>query len=135
MGGIERVWIAVAGVQGAVAVAAAAYASHGLADLPQARDWVTTASQMQLWHSLALVGVAVCGRFARSAAGVALRVAGWLFLAGSLLFSGSLYALAFHGPLPVPMLAPTGGMALILGWMAVAVAALAPGWDRERRLA
>lgn len=132
MGGIDRVWIAFAGIQGAVAVAAAAYASHGLADLPQAQDWAQTASQMQLWHALALIGAAVCGRFARSAAGTALRVAGWLFLAGSLLFSGTLYALAFQAPIPVPMLAPAGGMALILGWVAVAVAALAPGWEWRR---
>lgn len=132
MDGTDRVWIAWAGLQGAVAVAAAAYASHGLAGVPQAQEWARTASQMQLWHALALVAAALCCRHASGVARVALRVAGWLFLAGSLLFCGALYGLAFERPLPLPMAAPIGGMALILGWLAVTIAALAPEWAPRR---
>ncbi|NYZ15040.1 DUF423 domain-containing protein [Azospirillum sp. RWY-5-1] len=132
MGGVDRVWIAWAGLQGAVAVAAAAYASHGLAGVPQAQDWARTASQMQLWHALALIAAALCCGYAHGVARIALRAAGWLFLVGGLLFCGSLYGLAFERPLPLPMAAPAGGMALILGWVAVAVAALAPEWVARR---
>ena len=132
MGGVDRVWIAWAGLQGAVAVAAAAYASHGLAGMPQAQDWARTASQMQLWHALALIATVLCCRYAHGAARGALRTAGWLFLVGSLLFCGALYGLAFGRALPLPMVAPVGGMALILGWVAIGVAALAPGWAVRR---
>lgn len=132
MGVADRVWIVWAGVQGGIAVAAAAYASHGLAGLPQAQEWARTASQMQLWHALALIAAALCCGYAQGVARVALRAAGWLFLVGSLLFCGSLYGLAFERPLPLPMAAPVGGMALILGWAAIAVAALAPEWSPRR---
>jgi uncharacterized membrane protein YgdD (TMEM256/DUF423 family) len=75
-----------------------------------------TAVQYHFWHALALLAVALAG------AGPWFRAAGWLFLAGVLLFSGSLYALAFGIPLGV--VTPLGGLALILGWVAFAVAAL-----------
>ena len=74
-----------------------------------------TAVQYHFWHALALLAVPqLTGAWAKAA--------GWLFVAGVLMFSGSLYALAFGAPLGV--VTPLGGVALILGWVAFAVAAV-----------
>jgi uncharacterized membrane protein YgdD (TMEM256/DUF423 family) len=75
-----------------------------------------TAVQYHFWHALALLAVALAG------AGPWFKAAGWLFVVGVLLFSGSLYALAFGAPLGI--VTPLGGLALILGWIAFAVAAV-----------
>ncbi|KAA0576507.1 DUF423 domain-containing protein [Azospirillum sp. B21] len=126
MGVIDRIWIVFAALNGAVAVAAGAYASHGLAGQPQAQEWFRTAGMYQMAHALALVLLVALGSrlSARAGGKLALRVAGWLFCAGILLFCGTLYALAMVGPLPVPMTAPAGGWSFMLGWAALAVAAL-----------
>lgn len=121
LGLIDRIWIVFAALNGAVAVGTGAYASHALAAQPQAQEWVRIAGQYQMAHALALVLlVALGGRIG----GLTLRIAGWLFVAGILLFCGTLYALATVGPLPVPMTAPAGGWCLMLGWVALAAAAL-----------
>lgn len=75
-----------------------------------------TAAQYHFWHALALLAVALAGT------GPWFQAAGWLFFAGVLLFSGSLYALALG--VPLGLVTPLGGVALILGWVAFAVAAL-----------
>lgn len=126
MGVIDRIWIVFAALNGAVAVAAGAYASHGLAGQPQAQEWFRTAGLYQMGHALALLLlVALSGRLSgRTGAQLAQRVAGWLFCAGIVLFCGTLYALATVGPLPVPMTAPAGGWSFMLGWVALATAAL-----------
>ncbi len=126
MGVIDRIWIVFAALNGAMAVGTGAYASHALAAQPQAQDWFRIAGQYQMAHALALVLlVALGGRIGSGGKGrLALRVAGWLFVAGILLFCGTLYALGTVGPLPVPMTAPAGGWSFMLGWLALAVAAL-----------
>lgn len=127
MGVVDRIWTAFAALNGAVAVGAGAYASHGLAGDPRAQELFRLAGQYQMWHALALVALVVLVRRAGGAARVAVRLAGWLFVAGILLFSGTLYALATTGPLPVGMTAPLGGSAFMLGWVVLAVAALVFG--------
>ena len=77
-----------------------------------------TAVQYHFWHALALLAVALAGP------GPGFKLAGWLLIAGLLLFSGSLYALALGAPRVVGMVTPLGGVALILGWLAFAVAAI-----------
>ena len=124
MGFVDRIWTAFAALNGAVAVGAGAYASHGLAGDPRAQELFRLAGQYQMWHALALVALVVLVRRAGGTARLALRLAGWLFVAGILLFSGTLYALATTGPLPVGMTAPLGGSAFMLGWVVLAVAAL-----------
>lgn len=124
MGVVERIWVAFAALNGAVAVGAGAYASHGLAGDPRAQELFRLAGQYQMWHALALVGLVALSSRAAGGARVALRAAGWLFVAGILLFSGTLYALVLSGPLPVPMTAPLGGTALMLGWAALAAGGL-----------
>ena len=77
-----------------------------------------TAVQYHFWHALALLAVALAG------SGPWFKAAASLLIAGVLLFSGSLYALALGAPRALAMIAPIGGLALILGWIAFAVAAI-----------
>ena len=120
-------WIVVAALSGAIAIAIGAFAAHGL-DLSteagrKAREWLQTGSQYEMIHALAIVGVVALTRSAMLNAPVAL-VAQCLFLTGSVLFPGALYALAFGGPRWMGAVAPIGGGAFILGWLALGLAAL-----------
>ncbi len=129
-GVIGRVWLMFAGINAGLAVAAGAYANHALAAPGQekAQEWLRTASSYQLWHALALLAVLMLVTRAERAARLAVTLAGWLFLAGMVLFCGTLYALALCGPLPVSNTAPLGGGAFMLGWAVLALSAVLPGW-------
>ena len=76
-----------------------------------------TAVQYHFWHALALLATP-------QLAGAWAKTAGWLFITGVLVFSGSLYALALGAPSALGVVTPLGGAALILGWLAFAVAAI-----------
>ena len=76
-----------------------------------------TAVQYHFWYALALLATP-------QLAGAWARAAGWLFVSGVLVFSGSLYALALDAPRALGMITPVGGVALILGWIALAIAAI-----------
>jgi uncharacterized membrane protein YgdD (TMEM256/DUF423 family) len=78
--------------------------------------------QYHFWHALALIGVTLATPQLPGSSW--LQPAGWLFVAGIVLFSGSLYALAFGAPRGIGFLTPLGGLALILGWLALGTAAL-----------
>jgi uncharacterized membrane protein YgdD (TMEM256/DUF423 family) len=78
-----------------------------------------TAAQYHLWHALGMVLVGACA--ASIPDGPWLRAAGMLLLAGIAFFSGSLYALALGAPKWLGMMTPLGGLAFILGWLALAV--------------
>lgn len=113
-----RPWLLLAALNGLIAVALGAYAAHGLAG--HAQELAERAAQYQMYHALALL--AVDRLDAAGSPGV--RVAGSLFLAGIVLFSGSLALKAFTGPLALPLATPVGGACFMLGWAALAVAAL-----------
>jgi len=74
-------------------------------------------------HALALVLVALFLRTTAGSSSSALTAAGWLFFAGILLFSGSLYVLALGGPRLLGPVTPMGGVAFLAGWTALLVAA------------
>jgi len=76
-----------------------------------------TAARYQMLHALALVGVALAAAHAPSPA---LRWAGWLFVAGTVVFSGSLYALSTSGARWLGAVTPLGGLLLLAGWLALA---------------
>ena len=123
-------WIVVAALSGAISIAMGAFAAHGL-DLTteagrKAREWLQTGSQYEMVHALAIVGVVALARGAMLNAPVAL-VAQCLFLAGSVLFPGALYALALGSPRWFGAVAPLGGAAFILGWLSLGLAALMKG--------
>ena len=118
---MERVWLVAAAVNGLLGVGLGAYAAHGLTAPAERVEIFRTAVNYQMWHALALLGVALL-RARRPALGV--DVAGGLFLVGIVLFSGSLYAIGITGSAPLRGAAPLGGVALMLGWAALLAAAL-----------
>ena len=110
----ERVWIGVTALFGLTAVAAGAFAAHGLratGDL-RAVELVETGSRYQLWHALAMLAQAA--RDPRS------ELPLWCWAIGISLFSVSLYALALGAPASVGTVTPVGGAALLAGWAALA---------------
>ncbi|HEY0151352.1 MAG TPA: DUF423 domain-containing protein [Longimicrobium sp.] len=117
-------------VFGVVAVAAGAFGAHALrARLPADLLAVfETAARYQMYHALALLAAALVAARAPSAAASA---AGWLFAAGIVVFSGSLYALALTGVRVLGAVTPLGGLCFLAGWVALAMAgrglATAPG--------
>ncbi len=74
-----------------------------------------------MYCALAILAVGVLAQTGRG--GAALQAAGWLFLLGSLIFSGSLYILAVTGLRWLGAITPIGGVAMIAAWIALAVAA------------
>jgi uncharacterized membrane protein YgdD (TMEM256/DUF423 family) len=112
-----------AALLGAAGVALGAFGAHGLrARLePRALEIWETAVRYQLVHAVALLALAL-SPLAESA-----RAAGWLFVAGIALFSGSLYGLALGGPRLLGPITPLGGLALIAGWLWIAKVALTRG--------
>lgn len=119
---IPSVFLFTGALFGASGVLLGAFGAHALAERLEAgalSAW-DTAVQYQLVHALALVLIAVlCGRDD----GLAIRVAGWSHALGILMFSGSLYLLALGGPRLLGPVTPIGGVAFVLGWVALAVAA------------
>ncbi len=114
--------MAAAAANGGVAVAAGAYAAHGLEAWAgaQAAEWARTAASYQMWHALALLGT--CAVAVPPTA--ALRLARAAFLLGILLFCGSLYLMAAGGPRWLGAVTPAGGLAFLTGWAGLALAAL-----------
>jgi uncharacterized membrane protein YgdD (TMEM256/DUF423 family) len=81
-----------------------------------------TAVQYHLWHALGLVGIGILAQHLPGSG--PLRLAGWLMLAGIVLFSGSLYVLAASGVRWLGVVTPFGGGCLIAGWLTVVYAVL-----------
>ena len=79
-----------------------------------------TAVRYQMYHALGLIALGLLLARQRSRWFTA---AGWLFLAGVLIFSGLLYALVFSGPKILGAIVPIGGLAMIAGWVALAAGA------------
>jgi uncharacterized membrane protein YgdD (TMEM256/DUF423 family) len=120
---IRDPFLLLAGLFGATAVAAGALGAHILEPRlpPQQLDWFETAAEMQLVHALALLGVALLRhRSGRRRTGLA----GSLFAAGTVLFCGSLYGLAFGSDRAIAAVAPVGGLLLIAAWIVLASSAV-----------
>jgi uncharacterized membrane protein YgdD (TMEM256/DUF423 family) len=107
-----------------LAVAAGAFRAHALREriAVDLLDVFETGARYQIYHALALVAVGLAlARFSSPGAQPWLAAAGWLFVAGTVLFSGSLYALARSGTRWLGAITPLGGVAFLLGWLALAV--------------
>jgi uncharacterized membrane protein YgdD (TMEM256/DUF423 family) len=119
-----------AGVVGATGVVFGAVGTHALGPALAARgmrDAWETGVDFQMFHALALLGLAGWMRpLPTGAAAARAKRAVQAWVAGTLLFSGSLYALALGAPRWVGPITPLGGLCLIGGWVFVAGAALAP---------
>jgi uncharacterized membrane protein YgdD (TMEM256/DUF423 family) len=105
-----------------IGVAAGAFGAHALrARLsPELLAVFETGARYQMYHAFALLVVAWA---ATRWPGALLIWAGWLFVAGTVLFSGSLYALALSGMRWLGAITPLGGVAFLAGWLCLALAA------------
>lgn len=113
-----RAWFVIGALDGALAVAFAAYAAHAPIDPARTRA-VASAVQMQGWHAMALLACGLLG----TAGGWPVHIAATLFVLGTALFCGAVWIPQFGGP-SLGMIAPVGGTMLIAGWVALALA----GW-------
>jgi uncharacterized membrane protein YgdD (TMEM256/DUF423 family) len=115
-------WLFIGAVNGFLAVAAGAFAVHGLEArvTPRSLEIFQTGAHYHLAHAIALVAVSlVHGPGAARA-----NLAGWLFTAGIVLFSGSLYFLVLADSTALVVLTPVGGVSFLAGWVMLALAAL-----------
>ena len=120
---MDRVFFVIGAISALLAVAAGAFGAHSLRDrlAPDMLDVFETAARYQMYHALALLAVGwAVSRWPNSPA----PLAGWLFLAGTLLFSGSLYALSLSGQRWLGAITPLGGLAWLAAWLLLAYGAL-----------
>lgn len=120
---MARILIIIAAVSGFLSVVIGAFAAHGLkkALAPEMIEVVKTGVQYQMYHALALLFVALI--LVHKPATTGLKASGWAFILGSLMFSGSLYALALGAPRWLGPVTPLGGLCFLVGWVLLAVAA------------
>ncbi|HEX8144596.1 MAG TPA: DUF423 domain-containing protein [Pyrinomonadaceae bacterium] len=120
---MERVFF-VAGVASAfIGVAAGAFGAHGLKSRlsPEMLATFEVGVRYQMYHAFALIVAA----WAQTRwPGTLLSASGWLFIAGTLLFSGSLYLLSLTGLRWLGAITPLGGLAFLAGWLCLAWASL-----------
>jgi uncharacterized membrane protein YgdD (TMEM256/DUF423 family) len=116
-------WFGVGAIAAGVGVALGAFGAHGLKARvgPDLLAIFETGVRYQLIHALGLLAV---GWAADRWPGPWIPAAGWLFVAGIAVFSGSLYLLALTGVRWLGAITPLGGIAFIAGWIALAVGAL-----------
>ena len=114
-----RIACVVGAVLGGTAVAMGAFAAHGLEDrlAPDLLAVFETGARYQVVHAIALIAAALAARQWPRARLVPVL---WLFVAGTVIFSGSLYLLALTGIRTLGAVTPVGGVLLIAGWAGLA---------------
>ena len=119
---MERVFFLFGTVSALVGVAAGAFGAHGLKGRldPEMLSVFKVGVQYQMYHAFALIAAAGAhtkwpSRF--------VRIGGWLFVIGTILFSGSLYLLSVSGVKWLGAITPLGGLAFLAGWGCIAWAA------------
>ena len=119
---VERLFFALGAASACIAVALGAFAAHGLKTRLGAELLASfeTGVRYQMFHALALLAVAWAST---RWPGALVPASGWLFVAGTVLFSGSLYALALSGLRGLGIVTPFGGLAFVAGWLCLAWAA------------
>ena len=120
---IDRTFAFAGALSAGIAVAAGAFGAHALRTRlpPEMLAVFESAARYQMYHALGLLFVAWA---ATRWPGGAVRASGWLFMAGTVLFSGSLYLLSITGTRWLGAITPAGGAAFIAGWLALAVGIL-----------
>jgi uncharacterized membrane protein YgdD (TMEM256/DUF423 family) len=118
-----RLFFALGSVFAGLAVGLGAFGAHGLQNILSAEDLETfeVGVRYHMYHALALFVVAWAGTQWESSS---VAIAGWLFVAGVVLFSGSLYMLVLTGPRWLGAITPIGGVAFLAGWAVLAWTAL-----------
>jgi len=127
LSGVDRVFFVVGSLSAFLAVALGAFGAHGLKHrlAPEMLAVFETGVRYQMYHALALLAVGwACTRWP----GTVVTASGWLFVAGTVIFSGSLYVLALSGVRWLGAITPVGGLAFLGGWLCLAWAA----WSSAR---
>jgi uncharacterized membrane protein YgdD (TMEM256/DUF423 family) len=120
---VGRVLFGLGAILGFLGVAAGAFGAHAIRERVSAErldNW-NTAADYQLWHALSTIASALIA--VRWASGSA-AAAGWCFVAGVVVFSGSLYALALTDRRKLGAITPIGGMLFLAGWAFLILAAI-----------
>jgi uncharacterized membrane protein YgdD (TMEM256/DUF423 family) len=120
---MDRIFFPLGAVSGLISVAVGAFGAHALRHRisPEYLTAFETAARYQMYHALALLAAAWA---ASRWPGALPKWAGWCFVAGTVLFSGSLYALALTGVRWLGAATPLGGVAFMLGWICLALSGL-----------
>jgi len=117
---MDRAFALAGSVSALIAVAAGAFGAHTLRSrlAPDLLAVFETGVRYQMYHALALFVVAWA---ASRWPGVPIRAGGWLFIGGTVLFSGSLYLLALSGTRWLGAITPVGGLLFLAGWLSLAI--------------
>jgi uncharacterized membrane protein YgdD (TMEM256/DUF423 family) len=116
---MERVFFLFGTIFAFVGVAAGAFGAHALQArlAPERLSTFEVAVRYQMYHALALLAVSwAAGRWP----GGGVHAAGWLFVVGILVFSGTVYGLALGGPRWLGAITPIGGLCFLTGWVLLA---------------
>lgn len=125
-------WIACGALLAGLSVAAGAFGAHWLTgrlrddssivekEAERRLEIFDTAARYQMYHA---VGVVLVGLLAMRSSSPCLTAAGWLFVAGIVIFCGCLYAMGLGAPRLLGRVVPVGGASFIVGWVCLAVAA------------
>jgi uncharacterized membrane protein YgdD (TMEM256/DUF423 family) len=118
---MDRTFLLIGALAGFVGVALGAFGAHALRTRlsPDMLNVFETGVRYQMYHALAVIAT---GMIVARMGGWLIVTAGWLFTAGIVLFSGSLYLLAFTGITMLGAITPIGGVAFLLGWACLALA-------------
>ncbi|HEY9854138.1 MAG TPA: DUF423 domain-containing protein [Stenomitos sp.] len=122
---MDRLFFVLGAISGFMSVALGAFGAHALRQRLQVppdlmRVW-ETGTHYQMMHALALLAIAFVAQRFPQGPWVA---AGWCFVAGTVLFSGSLYALTLSGVRWLGAITPLGGLCFLIGWILLVVSAL-----------
>lgn len=121
---MERLFVGLGASSALISIAAGAFGAHALRTRlnPESLTIFETAARYQVYHALGLLAAAwAVTRWP----GTLPHWAGWLFVIGTVLFSGSLYALALTGTRWLGLITPLGGVAFLAGWLCLALSSRA----------
>ena len=116
-----KILAVITAISGFIGVVFGAFGTHGLRGTvePELLSVWQTAMQYQMFHVLVLLSIIIAGSRQSNRL---LTISGWLFVAGTVLFSGSLYALVITGIKSLGMVTPFGGVLFLLGWLVLSPA-------------
>lgn len=120
---MDRLFFALGALSAALAVGAGAFGAHALKArlAPDMLAVFEVGARYQMYHAL---GLLACAYAVTRWPGALTTASGWLFIVGTVAFSGSLYALALTGTRWLGAITPLGGLAFIAGWLCVAIAVI-----------
>ena len=121
---MNKLFLMIASISGALSVAIGAFGAHGLKKILEESgrmDTFETGVKYQFYHTIALFLVAI---LIEKMPFSQMHYAGWCFVVGIVIFSGSLYALCLSGITKLGAITPIGGLFFIVGWVLMALAAM-----------